>query len=76
MDEDHRGESLAQEPQRRIDELERQLAEMRVWCRGLEQQQAQLAAVLYLTTGRVARSGLTRFPLGAALPEELPIHGQ
>ncbi len=75
MDEHHRGESL-QEPQRRIDELERQLAEMRVWCAGLEQQQAQLAAVLYLAAGGLARSGLTRFPLGAALPEELPVHGQ
>ena len=75
MDEHHRGESL-QEPQRRIDELERQLAEMRVWCAGLEQQQAQLAAVLCLATGGLTRSGLTRFPLVAALPEELPVHGQ
>ena len=59
-----------------IERLEREIAELRVWCRGLEQQQAQLAAVLSLVAG-VARSGLTRFSLasiGAALLDELSVH--
>lgn len=56
--------------------LQREIADLRVWCRGLEQQQAQLATVLALVAG-VARSGLTRFSLGsisAALLDELSVH--
>ena len=59
-----------------IERLEREIAELRVWCRGLEQQQAQLAAVLSLVAG-AARSGLTRFSLdsiSAALLDELSVH--
>jgi hypothetical protein len=59
-----------------IERLEREVAELRVWCRGLEQQQAQLAAVLSLVAG-AASSGLTRFSLdsiGAALLDELSVH--
>jgi hypothetical protein len=59
-----------------IERLQREVAELRVWCRGLEQQQAQLAAVLSLVAG-TARSGLTRFSLGSistALLDELSVH--
>jgi hypothetical protein len=59
-----------------IERLEREVADLRVWCRGLEQQQAQLAAVLSLVAG-TARSGLTRFSpasISAALLDELSVH--
>jgi hypothetical protein len=59
-----------------IKRLEREIADLRVWYRGLEQQQAQLAAVLSLVAG-TARSGLTRFSPGSistALLDELSIH--
>ena len=59
-----------------MERLQREVAELRVWCRGLEQQQAQLAAVLSLVAG-TARSGLTRFSLesvSAALLDELSVH--
>jgi hypothetical protein len=59
-----------------VDQLRRELAAMRVHCIGLEQQQAQLATLLAIVAPRVARAGLTRFPLGAALPDKLPIQGQ
>ena len=59
-----------------MERLQREVAELRVWCRGLEQQQAQLAAVLSLVAG-AARSGLTRFSLesiSAPLLDELSVH--
>ncbi len=57
--------SDSQALQREVRQLRRELDALRLWCVGLEQQQAQLAAVLSLTTPAVGR-GLTRFPLGVA----------
>ena len=59
-----------------VDQLRRELVAMRPWCASLEEQQAQLAAVLAVVAPKVAGLGLTRFLIGAALPDELPIHGQ
>lgn len=62
----------------RLGRLQAQVNETRAWCASLEQQQAQLAAVLALVAGP-ARRGLTRFPvdaLGAALLDELAVHGE
>ena len=56
--------------------LERETLALRRWCASLEEQQAQLAAVLALVAPNLAGLGLTRFPLGAALPDEFSIHGQ
>ena len=56
-----------------LEEMRKALLETRAWCASLEQQQAELAAVLSLTTpGAIA--ALTRFPLRAALADELPVH--
>lgn len=49
---------------------------MRAWCASLEEQQAQLAAVSAVVVLKVAGVGLTRFLISAALPDELPVHGQ
>jgi hypothetical protein len=59
-----------------VDQLQRELVAMRAWCAGLEEQQAQLAAVLTIVAPKVAGLGLTRFPLSAALPDEFSAHGQ
>jgi hypothetical protein len=56
--------------------LQTRVTEVRLWCRGLEEQLAQLAAVLAVVAPDLASLGLTRFPLGPALPDQLPIHGQ
>jgi hypothetical protein len=57
-------------------ELRDELKRLRRWCTSLEQQQAQLAAVLAVIAPDLATLGLTRFPLSAALPDEFPVHGQ
>jgi len=49
---------------REVRQLRDELQALRLWCLGLEQQQAQLAVVLSLATP-VAGRGLTRFPVGA-----------
>jgi hypothetical protein len=59
-----------------VQALRREVTQLRLWCAALEQQQAQLAAVLAVVAPEVAGLGLTRFPLTAALPNELPVHGQ
>ncbi len=59
-----------------VDQLREELVAVRARCVGLEQQQAQLAALLALVAPGLAGLGLTRFPLGAALPDELSVHGQ
>jgi hypothetical protein len=59
-----------------VEELREELQALRAVCDGLEQRQAQLAAVTALWIG-VGSRGLTRFPLGAALadlPDELAVH--
>jgi hypothetical protein len=56
--------------------LHSRVTEVQLWCRGLEEQLAQLAAVLAVVAPDLASLGLTRFPLGTALPDQLPIHGQ
>lgn len=56
--------------------LEREMLALRRWCASLEEQQAQLAAVLAVVAPDLAGLGLTRFPLGAALPDKLSVHGQ
>ncbi len=68
------GQELLQQLRR----LQVQLSETRAWCASLEQQQAQLAAVLALVAGS-ARRGLTRFPseaLGSTLLDQLTVHGE
>jgi hypothetical protein len=42
----------------------------------LRSSKPQLAAVLAVVAPKVAGLGLTRFPLGAALPDEFSAHGQ
>jgi hypothetical protein len=59
-----------------IEQLRTELARMQVWCRGLEEQQAQLAAVLGLVAPRITRRGLTRFAIATTLPDELSVHGE
>ena len=59
-----------------IERLRTELARMQVWCRGLEEQQAQLAAVLGLVAPRITRRGLARFAIATTLPDELSVHGQ
>ena len=59
-----------------IGRLRTDMARMQVWCRGLEEQQAQLAAVLGLVAPSITRRGLTRFGLGTTLADELSVHGQ
>jgi hypothetical protein len=54
-------EALAQQ----VEALRAELERTRLWCVGLEQQVAQLAAVLAVTVPTAAR-GLTRFPIAAA----------
>ncbi len=59
-----------------IKRLEAEIRALRARCSGLEQQQAQLAALLGLTMPATARLALTRFPLshlGATLPDQLPV---
>ena len=69
-DDPHPAAELRQE----VERLRLELARTRAWCASLEQQQAQLAAVLLLIAGP-ARVGLTRFPVGALL-DELVVEGQ
>jgi hypothetical protein len=59
-----------------LQRLHTRVTEVQLWCRGLEDQLAQLAAVLAVLAPDLAGLGLTRFPLGTALPDQLPIHGQ
>jgi predicted XRE-type DNA-binding protein len=54
--------------------LRSEMARMQLWCRGLEEQQAQLAAVLGLVAPSIAQLGLTRFAMGTTLPDQLPVH--
>jgi hypothetical protein len=56
--------------------LRKELLALSARCASLEQQQAQLAALLAILAPDLAGLGLTRFPLSAALPDELPVHGQ
>lgn len=56
--------------------LTKELLALSARCASLEQQQAQLAALLAILAPDLACLGLTRFPLGAALPDEFPVHGQ
>ena len=56
--------------------LEQEVRLLRRWCESLEEQQAQLASVLALVAPDLAALGLTRFPLRAALADELPVHGE
>jgi hypothetical protein len=57
-----------------VQRLRSELARLQVWCHGLEEQQAQLAAVLGLVAPSLARRGLTRFAIGTTLPDELAVH--
>jgi hypothetical protein len=57
-----------------VERLRSEVAHMRMWRRGLEEQQAQLAAVLGLVAPSLARRGLTRFAMGTALSDKLPVH--
>ena len=54
-------------------EIERLRAEV---ARMLEEQQAQLAAVLGLVAPGITRRGLTRFAIATTLPDQLSVHGQ
>ena len=56
--------------------LTKELLALSARCASLEQQQAQLAAVLAILAPDLAGLGLTRFPLSAALPDQFPVHGQ
>ena len=56
--------------------LHSRVTEVQLWCRGLEEQLAQLAAVLAVVAPDLAGLGLSRFPLSTALPDQFPIHGQ
>jgi signal transduction histidine kinase len=69
-------EQLRQELHDLVEELREELQAVRAVCEGLEQQQAQLAAVTALWIG-VGGRRLTRFPFLAALadlPDELAVH--
>ena len=60
-----------------VAQLRAEVLELRAWCTGIEQQQAQLLAAVLLS-GRGAGLALSRFPLaalGVALPDELAVHG-
>jgi hypothetical protein len=70
------GSTSDTELQAEIERLRAEVARMQVWCRGLEEQQAQLAAVLGLIAPRITCRGLTRFAIATTLPDELPVHGQ
>jgi hypothetical protein len=59
-----------------LQRLHTRVTDVQLWCRGVEEQLAQLAAVLAVVAPDLAGLGLTRFPLGAALPDKFPIHGQ
>ena len=59
-----------------LQQLQTRITEVRLWCRGLEEQLAQLAAVLAVVAPDLAGLGLTRFALGTALPDQLSVHGQ
>lgn len=59
-----------------LQRLHTSVTEVQLWCRGLEDQLAQLAAVLAVVAPDLAGLGLTRFPLGTALPDQFSIHGQ
>ena len=59
-----------------LQRLHRRVTEVQVWCRGLEDQLAQLAAVLTVVAPDLVGLGLTRFPLGTALPDQFSVHGQ
>ena len=59
-----------------LQRLQTRVTEVGLWCRGLEDQLAQLAAVLTVVAPDLAGLGLTRFPLGTALPDQLSVHGQ
>jgi hypothetical protein len=56
--------------------LTKELLALSARCASLEQQQAQLAAVLAILAPDLVGLGLTRFPLSAALPDQFPVHGQ
>jgi hypothetical protein len=70
------GLTLDTELQAEIERLRAEVARLQVWCRGLEEQQAQLAAVLGLVAPSIARRGLTRFAIATTLLDELAVHGQ
>jgi hypothetical protein len=59
-----------------LQRLHTRVTEVQLWCRGLEEQLAQLAAVLAVVAPDLAGLGLTRIPLSAALPDQFPVHGQ
>jgi hypothetical protein len=59
-----------------LQRLHTRITEVQLWFRGLEEQLAQLAAVLAVVAPDMAGLGLTRFPLGAALPDQFSVHGQ
>jgi hypothetical protein len=59
-----------------VQRLHRRVTEVQLWCRGLEDQLAQVAAVLGVVAPDLAGLGLTRFALGTALPDQLSVHGQ
>jgi hypothetical protein len=52
--------------QREVRQLRHEVKVLRLWCLGLEQQQAQLAAAVSLTAPTAGR-GLTRFPVGTVV---------
>jgi hypothetical protein len=59
-----------------LQRLQTKVTEVQLWCRGLEEQLAQLAAVLAVVAPDLAGFGLTRFPLGPALSDQFSVHGQ
>jgi hypothetical protein len=70
------GSASGTELKAEIERLRAEVARVQVWCRGLEEQQAQLAAVLGLVAPGITRRGLTRFAIATTLPDELSVHGQ
>jgi hypothetical protein len=73
---DQAGHQAVEQLRRELQSLVEEMQAVRAVCEGLEQQQAQLAAVTALWIG-VGSRGLTRFPLLAALadlPDELAVH--
>jgi hypothetical protein len=74
---DEQAESTADtELETEIARLRAEVARMQLWCHGLEEQQAQLAAVLGLVAPSITRRGLTRFAIATTLPDQLSVHGQ